>query len=300
MRLCVCASFNFNFSHSDCTHGISKNLHFSTIHLSLSRLLQQWIESYVSTLYPEADANTVDKEATRLSLLSERPIDAKKTKEFWSSIGSETGAESFLADYRANAERKLNPLWALEGPTEEDNKLQAELEALLSVPFDVQLGKLADMGTLRPILDNYALGRMRRAFLEKYAYVFLEGLEMEHLVPDPDGPIGLDDLAPDLCEELSSGWRPPSDAPESSPSNGGGGGGEEPRFAIHMVAYGTDEYSTARVERAREMYRMWNEHKSNRAQFEEALYKRGHLWLEEDVFRIHRRGTKKKDKKDKK
>jgi hypothetical protein len=45
---------------------------------------------------------------------------------------------------------------------------------------------------------------------------------------------------------------------------------------------------------------MWNEHKSNRARFEEALYKRGHLWLEEDVFRIHRRGTKKKDKKDKK
>jgi hypothetical protein len=244
----------------------------------------------------------VDKEATRLSLLSERPIDAKKTKEFWSSIGSETGAESFLADYRANAECKLNSLWALEGPTEEDNKLHAdaELEALLSVPFDVQLGKLAVMGMLRPILDDYALGRMRRAFLEKYAYVFLEGLEMEHLVPDPDGPIGLDDLAPDLCKELSSGWRPPSDAPESSPSNGGGGGGEEPRFAIHMVAYGTDEYSTARVERAREMYRMWNEHKSNRARFEEALYKRGHLWLEEDVFRIHRRGTKKKDKKDKK
>lgn len=262
--------------------------------------MQQWIESYVSTLYPEADASTVDKEATRLSLLSERPIDAKKTKEFWSSIGSETGAESFLADYRANAERKLNSLWALEGPTEEDNKLQAELEAILSVPFDVQLGKLADMGTLRPILDDYAPGRMRRAFLEKYAHVFLEGLEMEHLVPDPDGPIGLEDLAPDLREELSSGWRPPSDAPGSSPSNGGGGGGgEEPRFAIRMVAYGTDEYGTSRAERAREMYRMWNEHKSNRARFEEALYKRGHLRLEEDGFRIHRRG-KKKDKKDKK
>jgi hypothetical protein len=66
-----------------------------------------------------------------------------------------------------------------------------------------------------------------------------------------------------------------------------------------MVAYGTDEYGTSRAERAREMYRMWNEHKSNRARFEEALYKRGHLRLEEDGFRIHSRG-KKKDKKDKK
>jgi hypothetical protein len=107
----------------------------------------------------------------------------------------------------------LNSLWALEIPTEEDNKLQSELEAILSVPFDVQLGKLADMGTLRPILDDYAPGRMRRAFLEKYAHVFLEGLEMEHLVPDPGGPIGLDDLAPDLREELSSGWSAPRPTP---------------------------------------------------------------------------------------
>ncbi len=247
----------------------------------------------------------MDKEATRLSLLSERPIDAKKTKEFWSSIGSETDAESFLADYRANAERKLNSLWALPSPTEEDRELQTELEAILSVPFDVQLGKLADMGTLRPILDEYAPGRERRAFLEKYAHIFLEGLEMEHLVPDPDGPIGLDDIAPDLREELSSGWRPPS----SSSSGGGGGGsspppsdggGEEPRFAIRMVAYGTDEYGTSRAERAREMYRLWNEHKSNRARFEEAMYKRGHLGLEEDGFRAHGRGKKKKGRKDKK
>ena len=299
MRLCVCARVNFNFfSLGLFTRNFEQSAFLNNSSLSLSRLLQKWIESYVSTLYPEADANTVDKEATRLSLLSERPIDAKKTKEFWSSIGSETGAESFLADYRANAERKLNSLWALEGPTDEDNKLQAELEAILSVPFDVQLGKLADMGTLRPILDDYAPGRMRRAFLEKYAHVFLEGLEMEHLVPDPDGPIGLDDLAPDLREELSSGWRPP-DPSVSSPSNGGGVGGEEPRFAIRMVAYGTDEYGTPRAERAREMYRLWNEHKSNRARFEEALYKRGHLGLEEDGFRIHRRG-KKKDKKNEK
>ncbi|KAL3778675.1 hypothetical protein ACHAW5_000463 [Stephanodiscus triporus] len=254
----------------------------------------QWVESYISTLYPEADVSTVDKEATRMSLLSERPIDSIKTKEFWSKIGSQTGAELFLKDYRADAEKKLNSLWAISTPTEEDKKLQTELEAILSVPFNVQLDKLTNMGTLRPILDDYAPGKERRAFLEKYAQVFLEGMEMEHLVPDPDGPIGLDDLGPDLREELSSEWKPSSGLTAGSED-----GGQRPRFAIRMVAYGTDEYGTARAERARELYRLWNEHKANRARFEEALFKRGHLRLEEDGVRIQRK-SKKKDEKDKK
>jgi hypothetical protein len=229
-----------------------------------------------------------------MSLLSERPIDSIKTKEFWSKIGSQTGAELFLKDYRADAEQKLNSLWAISTPTEEDKKLQTELEAILSVPFNVQLDKLANMGTLRPILDDYAPGKERRAFLEKYARVFLEGMEMEHLVPDPDGPIGLDDLGPDLREELSSEWKPSSGLTAVSED-----GGQRPRFAIRMVAYGTDEYGTARAERARELYRLWNEHKANRARFEEALFKRGHLRLEEDGVRIQRK-SKKKDEKDKK
>jgi hypothetical protein len=250
---------------------------------------QRWIESYISTLYPEADASTVDKEATRISLLSARPIDVKKTKEFWGKISSATDAELFLTDYRADAERKLNSIWAMSSPTDEDRKLQAELEAILSVPFGVQLDKLANMGTLRPILDNYAPGKERKAFLEKYAHIFLEGLVMEHLVSDPDGPIGLDDIGPDLREQLSKEWKPSS--------GGVGSDDQKPRFAVRMVAYGTDEYGTARAERARELYRLWNEHKANRARFEEALYKRGHLRLEEDgVARVQRR-IKKKDKK---
>lgn len=253
----------------------------------------QWIDSYIATLYPEADASTVDREATRLSLLSERPIDAKKTKEFWSSIGSETDAELFLKDYRVKAEEKLNSLWSSSTPTEEDKKLQAELEAILSVPYDVQLNKIATMGTLRPILDDYSSVKERNTFLEKYAHVFLEGLEMEHLVPDPKGPIGLDDLAADLREEISKEWTPSSGLAVGASASDGG----IPRFAIRMVAYGTDEYGTSRAERARELYRLWNEHKANRARFEEALFKRGHLRLEEDgVARIQRKG-KKKDKK---
>ncbi|KAL3826892.1 hypothetical protein ACHAXA_000860 [Cyclostephanos tholiformis] len=215
------------------------------------------------------------------------------TKEFWGRIGSETNAELFLRDYRADAEKKLNSIWAMTTPTEEDRKLQLELEAILSVPFDVQLDKLANMGTLRPILDNYAPGKERKAFLEKYAHIFLEGLEMEHLVTDPDGPIGLEDVGPDLREQLSREWKP------SSSSTGGGSSsdnGQKPRFAIRMVAYGTDEYGTARAERARELYRLWNEHKANRARFEEALFKRGHLDIGYDEFLAKHKERKLRDR----
>ncbi|KAL7534722.1 hypothetical protein ACHAXR_006819 [Thalassiosira sp. AJA248-18] len=249
-----------------------------------------WIENYVATLYPEADTSSVDKEATRISLLSERPVDGNKTKEFWGKVGTETGAAAFLKDYRVSMNEKLKSLWEASSTlSDEDKTTMSELEAILSVPFDSQLDKIVNMGTLRPILDDYAPGSERKSFFEKYNPIFLEGLEMEHLVPDPDGPIGLDDISSELREELSSEWTPESGGAAA------GGDGEEPRFAIRMVAYGTDEYGMERSERARELYRVWNEHKANRARFEEALFKRGYLGLEEDgVARIKRKERKEK------
>ena len=225
----------------------------------------------MSIIYPEADASTVDKEATRISLLSERPVDTEKTKEFWSNSGTETDAELFLKDYRSSAEAKLNTLWSKAATlTDEQKETQLELETILSVPFDIQLDKIVNMGTLRPILDEYAPGKERKSFLEKYAPIFLEGLEMEHLVPDPDGAIGIEDLSGSLRDEFSKEWTPEA-------------GGQEPRFSIRMVAYGTDEYGTSRSERSRELYRLWNEHKVNRAKFEEKLFKKGmYVGIEED------------------
>jgi len=162
------------------------------------------------------------------------------------------------------------------------------------VSFEDQLAKFVDMGTLRPILDDYASGSERQSFFAKYAHIFLEGLEMEHLVPDPDGPIGLDDVSSEIRAELSA---------ELSQQDGNdniGDTGKAPRFSIRMVAYGTDEYGTSRSERARELYRLWNEHKANRARFEEALFKRGYLGVEEDgVARVKRRKNKNKDGKKK-
>jgi hypothetical protein len=164
----------------------------------------------VATLYPEADAGTVDKEATRISLLSERPVDTEKTKEFWAKARQETEAEAFLIDYRENAKEKLTSLKQQQQETSPSAKLKEdeiatmyELEAILSVPFDAQLQKLVKMGTLRPLLDEYAPSAERQLFLEKYTPLFLEGLEMEHLVPDPKGSIGPDNVALELRKEWS-------------------------------------------------------------------------------------------------
>lgn len=240
----------------------------------------QWIDKYVAALYPNAEPGSIDKEATRTSLLSQSPVDAEKTKEFWSKVRTETEAEVFLRDYRSAAREKLDS-------TKEGDALRSELEAILSVSFERQLEKLVDMGTLRPLLDTYASTTERDSFLEKYSPIFLEGLETEHLVPDPDGAISLEDLSAEMRDELSREWTPGS---LTSSSSGG-----EVRFAIKMVPYGTDEYGTSRSERARSLYRIWNEHKANRARFEEALYKKGFLGLKEDGKPRVRRKVKKTD-----
>lgn len=192
-----------------------------------------------------------------------------------------------MEDYRQSATEKLKLLKAIDTPTDDEKQAQIDLEAILTVPFEVQLDKLVNMGTLRPILDEYASEKDRTSFLEKYTHVFLEGMEMEHLVPDPDGPIGLDDLSLELRDELSKEWTP------STNLSVGSGDRQRPRFAIRMIAYGSDEYGTTRSERARELFRLWNEHKANRARFEEALFKKGYLKVEEDGMRIQHKGKKK-------
>lgn len=194
-----------------------------------------------------------------------------------------------MEDYRKHAEEKLQSLNDASSQTDEEKQTMSELQAILSVPFERQLQKILDMGTLRPVLDDYTPGTERNAFLEKYTPIFLEGLVMEHLVPDADGPIGLDDLSSEIRDELSKQWLPGGDIGSRSD--------QEPRFAIRMIAYGTDEFATSRAERARDMYRLWNEYKVGRARFEEALFKKGFLPVEEDGTRGGKRKVKKTPEK---
>ena len=131
------------------------------------------------------------------------------------------------------------------------------------MPYEHQLQKLVNMGSIRPILDEYIEESDRQDFLEKYSSIFLEGLELECLIPDPNGPIALEDIGPDLREEFAALHS------------------QDQRFRIEKVAYETDEFGTERAQRARDLYRLWNEHKSNRARFEEAMFRKGFMNLEE-------------------
>jgi hypothetical protein len=236
---------------------------------------QEWIEKYVSTLSSESSTSDIDLEATRKALLSQPPIDSASSKDFWTNIRNETEAENFLQDYRSKAEKKLSSLGDAASLSESDKALHSELQAILDVPYERQLRKLVNMGAIRPILDEYIEDSDRQDFLEKYSSIFLEGLELECLVPDRNGPIALDDLGPSLREEFAALHSP------------------EERFRIEKIAYGTDEFGTERAQRARDLYRMWNEHKSNRARFEEAMFRKGFMNLE-DKPKEKRDGGKKK------
>jgi hypothetical protein len=216
-------------------------------------------------------------EATRKALLSQPPVDSTKSKDFWTKIRSETEADNFLQDYRSKAKEKLSALAASVSLSEEDKAVQSELQTILSVPYDRQLAKLVTMGSIRPILDEYVEDSDRQDFLEKYSSIFLEGLEVECLVPDPNGPIQLEDLGPTLREEFAA-MHP-----------------QDQRFTVRKIAYGTDEYGTERAQRARDLYRLWNEHKSNRARFEEAMFRKGFMNLEEKKVEWKKSDKKKKE-----
>lgn len=237
----------------------------------------QWLEKYVTALSDEDDADKeVDMVATRNALLSRRPLDKQESEDFWSNVKDETQAEIYLQELRADAEKELEGLRENNGEGEGEGEStaarMARLETFLAAPYDAQLRRFADAGALRPLLDEYAKADDRSAFLERHSETFLEGLELEHLVSDPDGAVEWDDLGPDLRAELLD---------DVSSSGKGGENRKGRRFSVKKIPYGTDEYGTSRSARARDMYRLWNEHKSNRATYEEDMFRRGEMGLDE-------------------
>ena len=111
--------------------------------------------------------------------------------------------------------------------------------------------RLTALGSLRLILDEQAVPKQRRAFLERHADKLLEGLELEHIVQDPNGPITGSDL-----QKVAS-----IDDVDASD-----------RFSIRKLPYGSDE-------RGRVLLQEWNFYKANRARYEEHLFKQGKLGL---------------------
>ncbi len=128
------------------------------------------------------------------------------------------------------------------------------------MPYSKQLNQVISLGTLRPILDEYCPEHDRVRFMERYGETLLEGMEIEHLVLDPNGNIGVEDIGD---KSLIRGQKY----------------GAEDRFSIKLVPYGTDEFGLARSEKARALYRAWNIQKAGRARYAEKLYKTGKMPL---------------------
>lgn len=119
--------------------------------------------------------------------------------------------------------------------------------------------RLVQLGSIREIADEYASENDRGRFLARYGDYLLEGLELDHLVPDPQGPIRGSDLSERLQKQH--------------------GITATDRFRLEKLAYGTDAFGTDAAHRARDLYRAWNIFKAGRAHYEEKLFQRGLLGL---------------------
>jgi len=194
-------------------------------------------------------------DATRDALLAEPPQSRKDTLPFWSNIRDETEAEILLHEL---LKKGLPEAHDKESLLEKKNR--EILEVFLHLPYRVKLQRLVNLGSVRPIIDEYSTDSDRNKFISRFGEMLLEGLEIEHLVEDPDGLITPDDVGMDTLLRNQQVNK-------------------DTRFSIQMIPYGTDEYGTSRSERARSLYRAWNMHRAGRAQYEEYLFKKGKIGL---------------------
>uniref|UniRef100_A0A7S1ZIB8 Uncharacterized protein n=1 Tax=Trieres chinensis TaxID=1514140 RepID=A0A7S1ZIB8_TRICV len=215
-----------------------------------------WLSRYIEAVTTDTDG-PVDLVATREALLSEPPTTRDQNDAFWSSIKDETSAEILLQALAAKGAQE----GPAEGELEVDRDAREKLSVFLSLPYERQLRSLMDLGTLRPVFDEYTPESERLAFLKRHGDALLEGSEMEHLVVDPAGPIRAEDVGREHVSEddIKKGLR----------------------YRIEMMKYGSDEYGKPEAQRARALFRAWNEHKSGRAMYEEHMFKLGKLSLED-------------------
>jgi hypothetical protein len=198
-----------------------------------------WLKDYVSNLVGDIP---VDLEETRKALLASPPTTREESSKFWDSVRDQTECEIFLEDL-----------------LQQSPPVDSDIASFWDLDYDEQLRRLVNMGTLRPILNEYATEESRLAFLERHAHKILEGLELEHIVPDPEGSLTGEDLQNRALalDEVDS----------------------HDRFTIVKYAYGSEEFSSSHAGRARALFRAWNHHKSSRARYEEHMYRKGKLGL---------------------
>eukprot|EP00934_Nitzschia_sp_Nitz4_P009095 Nitzschia sp. Nitz4//scaffold40_size135432//90735//92741//NITZ4_003254-RA/size135432-snap-gene-0.131-mRNA-1//-1//CDS//3329551249//9085//frame0 len=208
------------------------------------RVFNDWLHDYVEALTPESSLGTVDMEGTRNALLSSPPQTKEDSDKFWENVRDETAAEILLQQLLSakNVEgdkSSSHPFWELD--------------------YKYQLERLVQLGAIRDIADEYASENDRAKFMARYGDYLLEGVELDHLVADPTGPIRGSDLGESLQKHYNIG---PSD-----------------RFRLEKMAFGSDSFGTEASKKARDMFRAWNKFKAGRAHYEERMFKRGLLGL---------------------
>lgn len=202
-----------------------------------------WMKDYVSILTSDADEDQVDFDATREALLSQPPVSRDESEAFWSQVEDEGLASVLLDNMRKD------------GPPPGASILHA---AFWDLPKEEQLERLLNLGALRPLLDEYTSDESRLDFLQRHGNTLIAGVPLEHLVPDPDGPVRTSDLGPDIAQNLGF--------PENS------------RFRLEIMPYQAVSGLSAQ-EKTRALFQAWNLHKSGRARYEEQLFRTNRLGL---------------------
>jgi hypothetical protein len=204
-----------------------------------------WMRRYVSAVSSDAARSTVDYDSTREALLAQPPVAEDDAADFWDNLQDEGRAVALLETMRQS------------GPPPGASILHL---AFWDLPYHTQLERLLNLGALRPLLDEYAKESDRVRFLQRYGDTLLAGVELEHLVPDPNGPVRAGDLGP-----AAAGLNVASDD----------------RFRLALLPYrGSPDLSAD--ERSRALFAAWNEHKAGRARYEEKLFRTGRLGLRYD------------------
>jgi hypothetical protein len=217
-----------------------------------------WMRGYVRAVSPSSMSSegAVDYESTRDALLSRPPLPGRGDSDaFWSRLGDDRDAVGLLDAMRRD------------GPPPGATHLHA---SFWDLPYGAQLDRLLNLGAVRPLADEYARESDRERFLRRHGDTLLEGVELEHLVPDPAGPIRAADLGPLV-------------ASASAASASGGGGGwrvrSDERFRIELIPYRSSPSDLPARERTRALFALWNQHKAGRARYEEKLFRTGRLGL---------------------
>ena len=195
----------------------------------------------------------MDYEGTRKALLASPPQSQQDSDRFWKNLQDETAAEVFL--------QRLLEVGPPEGASEKQ-------KLFWDLPYENQLEKLINLGAIREIADEYAKESDRSKFLARYGDYLLEGIMLDHLVSDPEGPISGADLGDRLVKHYKIG--------------------KEERFRLEKMPYGSDEFGTDTNKRARDLYRAWNKFKAGRAHYEEKRFKAGLLGLRYDLTERNR------------